>query len=84
LIRNTSVRKGKEHEHLASVLFEVSCAKEVSLGAAQRKSERYTSRQLWVAASVAIVYNKGSPQWLIIVFVDRDNFHCVKPLRYVS
>ena len=49
-----------------------------------RKARRCTSRQLLVAARVAIICNKGRPYRLIIVFVDRNNSHCVTLLRYVS
>ena len=49
-----------------------------------RKVRRCTSRQLLVAASVAIICDKGRPYRLIIVFVDRNNSHCVTLLRYVS
>ena len=49
-----------------------------------RKGRRCTSRQLLVAASVAIICNKGRPYRLIIVFIDRNNSHCVTLLRYVS
>ena len=60
----------------------VLCAEEGVSDHYSAKRERYTSRQLRVAASVAIVCNKvtkdGRSDPLIIVFVDRDDFHCAK------
>jgi hypothetical protein len=56
----------------------VLCAEEGVSDHYSAKRERYTSRQLRVAASVAIVCNKGRPYRPIIVFVDRDDFHCAK------
>ena len=78
------MQSAKSKEILLVLLAFGSLGAEGGLWRTLRKVRRCTSRQLLVAASVAIICNKGRPYRLIIVFVDRNNSYCVTLLRYVS